>query len=69
MVCGFDVAKRKSATAAQCLPSDPEKLGIFYVKIYMEIFVAFFMFAQCISSIKNTFIISTDAHYYKITEC
>ena len=26
------------------------------------------MFAPCINSIKNTFIIQTDAHYYKITE-
>jgi len=27
-----------------------------------------FMFALCINSIKNTFIVPTDAHYYKIIE-
>ena len=27
-----------------------------------------FMFAPCINSIKNTFIVPTDAHYYKIIE-
>ena len=27
-----------------------------------------FMFAPCINSIKNTFIVPTDAHYYKTTE-
>jgi len=26
------------------------------------------MFAPCINSIKNTFIVPTDAHYYKIIE-
>ena len=27
-----------------------------------------FMFAPCINSIKNTFIVPSDAHYYKIRE-
>jgi len=29
MVCGFDIAKRKTATSEQCMLSDPENLVIF----------------------------------------
>jgi len=33
-----------------------------------DIILFFFIFASCINSIKNTFIVPTDAHYYKIME-
>jgi hypothetical protein len=34
----------------------------------LGLFEPLFMFVTCISSIKNTFIVPTDAHYYKIVE-
>ena len=39
-----------------------EKPAFFFVVNTKE------MFHVCINSIKNTFIFSTDTHYYKITE-
>jgi hypothetical protein len=34
----------------------------------LELFEPLFMFASCISTIKNNFIVPNDAHYYKIVE-
>ena len=36
--------------------------------VKLKFSVMFFTFAPCISSIKNTIIIPTDAHYYEIIE-
>jgi len=38
---------------------------VFYILFITE--TGMNMFAPCINSIKNTFIVPTDAHYYKIS--
>ena len=49
----------------------PKKHSISYRKVMYRpniCTVLFFMFAPCINSIKNTLIVPTDAHYYKIID-